>query len=181
MARAVVVAAPLELVRRSRPPGGALRWLGAHSARSTCPRACSAPSPTRCLSARAARGGRACRAESLHWLARYPTRPRGRRVAAGAGPGAAHLPPDRPLGDLNPFPGAGVVPVDLGAAPKWDRDAADHRFLTPRLDGALRGKPPIVAVGPELAPGLGFEGELLLARQAALRLADKLGARRGLG
>jgi hypothetical protein len=40
--------------------------------------------------------------------------------------------------------------------------------------------PPVVAVGAELAPGLGFEAELLLARQAALRLAERLGARRGL-
>ena len=60
-------------------------------------------------------------------------------------------------------------------------DAADHRFLTPRVDANLRGKPAIVAVGPELAPGLGFEGEILLARQTAQRLAEKLGARRGLG
>jgi hypothetical protein len=120
--------------------------------------------------------------ETLHWLARYSDATQeGVEWLLVAGPGAATLSPDRPLGDLNPFPGAGIVPVDLGAPPKWDRDAADHRFLTPRVDGNLRGKPPIVAVGAELAPGLGFEGELLLARQAAVRLAEKLGARRGLG
>ena len=93
---------------------------------------------------------------------------------------AAHLTADQPLGDLSPFPGSGITPVELGATPRWDRDAADHRFLEARSEGNLRGKPPVAAVGAELAPGLGFEGELLLARQAALRLADRLGARRGL-
>jgi hypothetical protein len=84
------------------------------------------------------------------------------------------------LGDLNPFPDDGLVPIDLGPAPRWDRDTADHRFLTARNESVLRTKPPVYAVGAELAPGLGFEGELLLARQAALRLAERLGAKRGL-
>ena len=97
------------------------------------------------------------------------------------GPGAAALPADQPLGELSPFPGGGLTPVDLGAAPRWDRDAADHRFLSVRSEGTLRSKPPVSLVGAELAPCLGFEGELLLARQTALRLAERLGARRGLG
>lgn len=184
LARAMVLAAPLELVRRvADAAGGAPRWLGTHSAPVDIPARLFRAEPDSLpvgLAPRAvvAHGG----PESLHWLARYadPTQ-EGVEWLLVAGPGAAALPPDRPLGDLNPFPGAGIVPVDLGAAPKWDRDAADHRFLAPRVDGGLRGKPPIVAVGAELAPGLGFEGELLLARQAAVRLAEKLGARRGLG
>jgi hypothetical protein len=120
-------------------------------------------------------------AGELHWLSRWPDPVQeGVEWLLVAGPGAGSLPPDQPLGPLNPFPGSGLVPIDLGPSPRWDRDAADHRFLEPRSESALRTKPPVYAVGAELAPGLGFEGELLLARQAALRLAERLGAKRGL-
>jgi hypothetical protein len=120
-------------------------------------------------------------AEALHWIARHPDPvQKGVEWVLVGGPGAARLSADQPLGDLSPFPGSGLTPVELGTTPRWDRDPSDHRFLEPRVDGALRGKPPVVAVGAELAPGLGFEAELLLARQAALRLAERLGARRGL-
>jgi FAD binding domain len=182
-ARGVVLAAPLELLRRiSTAAGTAPRWLA--------PRTPPVDVPVRLFRAEpdalpVGLGARAVVApgppEALHWIARY-----GDPVQEGvewllvAGPGAAALPRDQPLGALNPFPDDGLVPVDLGPAPRWDRDAADHRFLAPRSESALRAKPPVYAVGPELAPGLGFEGELLLARQAALRLADRLGAKRGL-
>jgi len=183
-ARAVVLAAPLELIRREAAnAGSAPRWL-------------SARTPPVDMTARLFRAepdslpvGLAARAviapgpiEALHWLARYadPVQKGVEWVLVG-GPGASALPAEQPLGDLSPFPGGGLTPVELGTAPRWDRDAADHRFLGPRSDGSLRGKPPVVAVGAELAPGLGFEGELLLARNAALRLAERLGARRGLG
>ena len=182
-ARAVVLAAPLELIRRMGAQTGSVpRWLTART-------------PPVDMTARLFRAepdslpvGLAARAviapgppEALHWLARYsdPVQKGVEWVLVG-GPGAASLPPGLPLGDLSPFPGGGITPVELGATPRWDRDAADHRFLASRSEGNLRGKPPVVAVGAELAPGLGFEGELLLARQAALRLAERLGARRGL-
>jgi len=182
-ARGVVMAAPLELLRRVSTAAGATpRWLA--------PRTPPVDMPLRLF--RAERDslpvGLAARAvvspgapESLHWLARYadPVQ-EGIEWLLVAGPGAAALPLDQPLGDLNPFPDSGLVPVDLGPAPRWDRDAADHRFLAARSESVLRTKPPAYAVGAELAPGLGFEGELLLARQAALRLAERLGAKRGL-
>jgi hypothetical protein len=182
-ARGVVLAAPLELLRRvSTAAGTAPRWLA--------PRTPPVDVPVRLFRAEpdalpVGLGARAVVApgapEALHWIARHadPVQ-EGVEWLLVAGPGAAALPPDQPLGALNPFPDDGLVPVDLGPAPRWDRDAADHRFLALRSESALRAKPPVYAVGPELAPGLGFEGELLLARQAALRLADRLGAKRGL-
>ena len=182
-ARGVVLAAPLELIRRvSTAAGNAPRWLA--------PRTPPVDVPVRLFRAEvdSLPVGLAARAvvapgpaEELHWLSRYadPVQ-EGVEWLLVAGPGAASLSPDRPLGPLNPFPGSGIVPIDLGPAPRWDRDAADHRFLEPRAEFSLRAKPPVYAVGPELAPGLGFEGELLLARQAALRLAERLGAKRGL-
>jgi len=182
-ARAVVLAAPLELIRRMGAQTGSVpRWLPARTPPvdmiaqlyraepdslpvGLAARAVVAPGPL----------------ESMYWLARHPDPvQKGVEWLLVGGPGAAGLPRDRPLGELSPSPSSGITRVDLGATPRWDRDAADHRFLGPRADGNLRGKPPVVAVGAELAPGLGFEGELLLARQAALRLAERLGARRGL-
>jgi hypothetical protein len=181
-ARALVLAAPLELIRRiCVETGSAPRWLAART-------------PPVDMTSRLFRAepdslpvGLAARAvvapgppEALHWLARYPDpMQKGVEWVLIGGPGAARLPVELPLGDLSPFPGGGISAVELGAAPRWDRDSADHRFLTPRSGGSLRGKPPVISVGAELAPGLGFEGELLLARRAALRLAERLGARRG--
>ncbi len=182
-ARAVVLAAPLELIRRMGAQTGSVpRWLPARTPPVDLParlfraeadslpvglaaRAVIAPGPP----------------EAWHWLSRHPDPvQKGVEWVLVGGPGAARLPADRPLGELCPFPGSGITPVDLGTTPRWDRDAADHRFLGQRSDGNLRSKPPVVAVGAELAPGFGFEGELLMARQAALRLAERLGARRGL-
>ncbi len=182
-ARGAVLAAPLELLRRvSTAAGTTPRWLS--------PRTPPVDVPLRLFRAEkdALPVGLAARAvvapgppEALHWLARYPDPVQeGVEWLLVAGPGATALPLDQPLGDLNPFPDDGVVPIDLGPAPRWDRDTADHRFLTTRNESVLRSKPPVYAVGAELAPGLGFEGELLLARQAALRLAERLGAKRGL-
>lgn len=182
-ARGVVLAAPIELVRRvSTAAGTTPRWLA--------PRTPPVDVPLRLFRAEkdSLPVGLAARAvvapgdpDALHWLARYadPVQ-EGVEWLLVAGPGATRLPLDQPLGELNPFPDDGLVPVDLGPAPRWDRDTADHRFLAARTESALRTKPPVYAVGAELAPGLGFEGELLLARQAALRLAERLGAKRGL-
>jgi hypothetical protein len=182
-ARGVILAAPLELLRRlSSSAGSVPRWLA--------PRTPPVDMPVRLFRAEpdSLPVGLAARAvvatgepEDLHWIARYPD-----PVQAGiewllvGGPGVARLPLDQPLGPLSPFRGTGLTPIDLGPPPRWDRDAADHRFLEPRGELALRPKPPVYAVGPEIAPGLGFEGELLLARTAALGLAQKLGAKRGL-
>ncbi|HTO70669.1 MAG TPA: FAD-dependent oxidoreductase [Myxococcota bacterium] len=182
-ARGVMLAAPLELLRRvSTAAGSAPRWLG--------PRTPPVDVPLRLFRAEpdSLPVGLAARAvvvpgspEAMHWVARYadPVQ-EGVEWLLVAGPGAEALPPGQPLGALNPFPDDGLVPIDLGPAPRWDRDAADHRFLAPRSESIVRTKPSVFAVGAEIAPGLGFEGELLLARQAALRLAERLGAKRGL-
>ena len=182
-ARGVVIAAPLELIRRvSAGAGNTPRWLTPRTPPVDLPVRLFRAEPDSLPIGLAARAVVAPgRPEELHWLARHadPVQQGVEWLLVG-GPGAAALPPDQPLGPLCPFPGSGLVPIDLGPAPRWDRDAADHRFLEPRSESALRAKPPVYAVGAELAPGLGFEGELLLARQAALRLAERLGAKRGL-
>jgi hypothetical protein len=179
----VVLAAPLELVRRvSTAAGSAPRWMAPRTPPVDVPLRLFRAEPDSLPVGLAARAvvlpGPA---EAMHWIARYadPVQ-EGVEWLLVAGPGASALPLAQPLGALNPFPDDGIVPVDLGPPPRWDRDAADHRFLTPRSEYSLRAKPPVFAVGAEIAPGLGFEGELLLARQAALRLAERLGAKRGL-
>lgn len=182
-ARALVLAAPLELIRRvAAQAGPAPRWLPARTPPVDLPARLFRAEPDSLPAGLAARAVVAPGpVESLHWLARYadPVQKGVEWVLVG-GPGAARLPADQPLGDLCPFPGTGITPVELGATPLWDRDAADHRFLSAGGDTAFRGRAPVIAVGAELAPGLGFEGELLLARRAALRLAERLGARRGM-
>ena len=116
--------------------------------------------------------------EPIHWLARSPD-PSDRRIEwlVAFGPGAQHLPARRPLGELAPLAGGGIVAVDPGPTPAWDLDASGLRFLSAGTSPWLRQSPPVVTVGPELAPGLGFEGELLGARQVARSLAERLGAR----
>jgi hypothetical protein len=182
-ARGLVLAAPLELIRRvSTASGSTPRWLSPRTPPVDVPMRLFRAEPDSLPVGLAARAVVAPGApEALHWVARYadPVQ-EGVEWLLVAGPGAAALPLDRPLGSLNPFPDDGIVPVDLGPPPRWDRDAADHRFLAPRSESAVRAKPPVFAVGAEPAPGLGFEGEILLARQAALRLAERLGAKRGL-
>ena len=182
-ARGVVLAAPLELIRRmSSQTGSVPRWLSARTPPVDMPARLFRAEPDSLPVGLAARAVIASGPpEDLHWIARHPDPvQKGVEWVLVGGPGASRLPADCPLGDLSPFPGGGITPVELGTTPRWDRDAADHRFLEARSEGNLRGKPPVAAVGAELAPGLGFEGELLLARQAALRLAERLGARRGL-
>ena len=83
--------------------------------------------------------------------------------------------PEAPLGSIAPFSEGRIVPVDVGPAPTWDLDSTDLRFPEPRAPSGLRRRPIVVAVGPEIAPDLGFEGEVLGARQTALRLAQALG------
>jgi hypothetical protein len=111
-----------------------------------------------------------------YWLALHadPDDPKTAWLVA-AGPEAGLLPADNPLRDVNPFPGNGIVAADPGPAPTWDRDASELRFPAPRLESWLRPRPPVIAVGPEIEPGLGFEGEVLRAREAALRLVERLG------
>ena len=119
--------------------------------------------------------------DQLHWLTRF--RDPGNRELEWlriSGPGAAQLPESDPLGSLAPFSRDSIRPVDPGPDPQWDLDSGQLRFPHPEFAPGLRTKPPIVTVGPELAPALGFEGEVLGARKVALGLADQLGGRRPL-
>ncbi len=83
--------------------------------------------------------------------------------------------PEAPLASIAPFSEGRFVPVDVGPAPAWDLDATDLRFPELRAPSSLRRRPIVVAVGPEIAPDLGFEGEILGARQTALRVVQALG------
>lgn len=76
---------------------------------------------------------------------------------------------------IAPFSESRIVPIDSGPEPRWDLDGVDLRFPEPRASSALKRRPAIVAVGPELAPDLGIEGELMLARYGARRVAKALG------
>jgi hypothetical protein len=179
LARALVIAAPRELVARAIEQAGstAPRWLRGAPPPAELPvrlfRAEREQVPVG-LSARAV----IARADGnvRYWLSRHAD-PDDARIEwlVAAGPEADLLPPENPLVDVNPFPGDGVVAVDPGPAAGWDRDASDLRFPTPRLESWLRPRPPVIAVGPEIEPGLGFEGEVLRAREAALRLVERLG------
>jgi hypothetical protein len=179
LARALVIAAPRELVSRAIEQGGASapRWLRGAPPPAELPvrlfRADREQIPVG-LSARAviAREDGSVR----YWLALHadPDDPKTAWLVA-AGPEAGLLPADNPLRDVNPFPGNGIVAADPGPAPTWDRDASELRFPAPRLESWLRPRPPVIAVGPEIEPGLGFEGEVLRAREAALRLVERLG------
>jgi hypothetical protein len=117
------------------------------------------------------------------WLVRSPDAddPKVEWVAlygAGAAAGRVWEPP---LQAVAPFSEGRLVPVDVGPRPRWDRDGPELGFLSPRLPVTLKRRPLVVAVGPEVAPELGFEGEVVLARQLAERLAERLGAeKRGL-
>ncbi|MCZ6712922.1 MAG: hypothetical protein O7B29_03145 [Deltaproteobacteria bacterium] len=117
--------------------------------------------------------------QELHWFVRRPD-PEDKKIEwlVFFGPGTRDLPGHHPLGKLAPFSAPGIVPVDPGPTPDWDLDASGLRFPDPFIPASVRQRPPVVTVGPELAPGLGFEGELLAARRVALRLAERLGARR---
>lgn len=179
LGRALVVAAPRELVSRAIEQGGgsAPRWLRGAPPPVDLPvrlfRAERDQVPVG-LSARAvvAREDGTVR----YWLARHadPDSAETEWLVA-AGPEAGLLPAQNPLVDVNPFPSDATIAADPGPAPAWDRDASELRFPAPRLESWLRARPPVIAVGPEVEPGLGFEGEVLRAREAALRLVDRLG------
>jgi hypothetical protein len=182
LARALVIAVPREPLREFLAEStGPLPWLE--------PSAPALESPLRLFrSARKAlpvgMAARLIRADAespaqIHWLARTRDAedPETEWIVAG-GPGASQLSATDPLGSIAPFTGSSIVPVDPGPTPRWDRDAADMHFQAPETPAGIRQRPPIVTVGPELAPALGFEGEVLCARRVALHLCERLGPRR---
>jgi hypothetical protein len=91
-----------------------------------------------------------------------------------SGAGADRADSQGALGALAPFSSKRLVPVDPGPAPRWDLDAIELRFPRGASSSVVRRRPHVSLVGAELAPELGFEGEILLARQTALRLRQLL-------
>jgi hypothetical protein len=181
--RALVLAVPREPLRRFllEAAGSTPGWLKPSAPPLETPsrifRAERKALP-RAMASRVIRADGASPAE-LHWLALSPDPvDRGIEWLVVSGPGARHLPPEDPLGGLAPFSGSAILPADPGPTPHWDLDSTGLRFVQPRISSWLKQRPPVVTVGPELAPGLGFEGEVLCARRVALHLAERLGARR---
>ncbi len=178
-ARAMVIAVPREPLRRfAREFGPVPRWLRAgvtplrleQRLFRTEPSAIPAGMATRVV---VADGGPDSRLRiSLH------ADPSSHRVCwmLIGGPGAASVDPEHPLGELAPFAGPGVVPIDSGPPPAWDIDSDSAGFPQPDPGPLGRGKPLLTQVGAEAVAGLGLEGEVLQARRAAMQLAGRLGA-----
>jgi len=93
------------------------------------------------------------------------------------GPGASELDDANPFGELAPFPSEGLVAIETGPEPEWDIDSNCAGFPESEPAVLSRARPLLAQVGGEAAPGLGLEGEILQARSAAMRLAQRLGAR----
>jgi hypothetical protein len=180
-ARGLVIAAPHEPLRRFVQESGPVpRWLRSGVASvplvSRLFRANTSSLPVG-MATRVVVGSGA--PEELLCISRHPDpAAEGVEWLLISGPGAAKLDDQNPLGELAPFPGTGIVPVDTGPSPRWDLDAQDLSFAGPDRHPLTRNRPPIVSVGPGSAPELGFEGEILQARRMALRLARRLGAPR---
>ncbi|MCP5070710.1 MAG: hypothetical protein GY946_29455 [bacterium] len=175
-ARALVIGAPLELVRRAIGEP-APRWLPASSLPTDLPQRLFRTDPESMpigLDTRAvvATGS----PDDLHWISRHLDRENPEiEWLIFSGPGVIHLDPKCPLGDLNPFQAGEISEIELGPGPDWDRDASDLRFPGPRPSASLRTRPPVQLVGAQVAPASGFEGEILGARQAAAKLLERLG------
>jgi hypothetical protein len=178
-ARALLLGAPREpLARASEEAGDVPRWLS------------SAPPPQRVerrvlraeaqalpigMGSRliAAGGSGDC---GIFGLARCPD-PTDRTTewVVISGPGAAQATAGSALGGLAPFAEGRIVPIDPGPSPRWDLDSVELRFPEPRIPEVVKRSPLVLCVGPERAPELGFEGELLLARRAAHTAEAALG------
>ncbi len=181
-ARALVIAAPREGVQRFLAPGGPTpRWLQTPVAPLEQPQRLFRAEKIALPAGMATHGIRADDddPERWHW---WSTLPDWKEAAFSwlvlGGPGAAKVDPMDPLPRLAPFSDGRIIPVDIGPPGHWDRDSAEVRFLYPGAPAVLCSRPLITTAGPELAPGLGFIGEVLQSRQIALHIADRLGARK---
>jgi glycine/D-amino acid oxidase-like deaminating enzyme len=180
-ARGLVVAAPLEPLRRMLDDtGGAPAWW------------LPAPEPVHCPTrlfrihsnyVPQGMGHRVIAAGEgegeLHWFTRLPDAELdGVEWLLAAGPGLhSQVSMVNPLQRQAPFLRNTVVPTETGPEPRWDLSASEIRLhQSPRF--TARSRVPRAHVGPERAALFGFEGEVLQARQAALQLATRLGARR---
>jgi hypothetical protein len=182
-ARALVIAAPLEPLRRMlQESGGAPGWWREVAEPLRCPprlfRLESDGIPVgmcqRVVVAGESEG-------ALHRFALVPDPSGGKSdwLVAG-GPGAKSLSSSNPFGTLAPFLRDGLVPIEIGGEPRWDLCGPEIRLLHAPRAGWRRTRIPVVRVGPERSALLGLEGEVLQARSAAIRLGAQLGARKTL-
>jgi hypothetical protein len=176
LTEALVIAAPREPLRRfSQERGASPTWLRA------APEPVVAPPRIYRVKRSAFPTGMATRTivaqteeTPLYWLARIPD-PSSREfdwlVVGGLGVGM--LPMDRPLGSLAPFSENSISAVDPGPPPRWDLSSSELLVVQPDPEACLRARPPVLLLGPEQAPGLGLEGEILHARRAAQLLVER--------
>ncbi len=109
-----------------------------------------------------------------HWMSRIPDpSTEGFDWLVAGGLGAGSLDPARPLGGLAPFAADAAVPVDPGPLPRWDLASPELLAVQPDPESLLHTRPPVLLLGPEQAPGLGVEGEILHARRAAQLLVER--------
>jgi hypothetical protein len=82
------------------------------------------------------------------------------------------------LAKLTPFAGDRLVQADPGPAARWDLGGDEVRLRGAGWSVVRSRRPLVLSVGPDVAPELGTEGELMVARMAGLWLGQKMGARR---
>jgi hypothetical protein len=177
-ARALLLGAPREPLARAAEEGGSVpRWLAA------------APPPQR-IERRVLRaeahalpigmGSRVIVARESGGpgpfsLARFPDPgDKATEWVVVSGPAAATA-TEAGLGGLAPFSEGRIVAIDPGPSPRWDIDGVELHFPEARVPEVLKRSPLVLCVGPERAPELGFEGELLLARRTAHTALAALG------
>ncbi|MFQ5697707.1 MAG: hypothetical protein ACE5IL_05400 [Myxococcota bacterium] len=174
LARALVVGAPMDALRRALAAEGSVpRWLKRAQVPSDVP-VHLLRAPSSALPIGMARRG----IDASGRLPRWWTRTRDPLEAdvdwiVLAGEGVPELASGQPLGGIAPFGGDRIRHVDPGPAPAWDLDPPSLRYHASAPE-VLSHQPPIRLVGPERAPELGVEGEVLLARATALELAERL-------
>ncbi len=180
VARALVLSAPGALLQDAVPKGqNPPRWL-----RGASP---AFPLPTRLVRAdrKALSSGMGSRVidatESglIRWISRSPD-PADDAVEwiVVRAPTLSAAPTDSPLGSLAPFGEGRLLPVEPGPPVWWDLGGSEVR-IGGRGWKALRSRHPLVlSVGPDAAPSLGGEGELLTARTVGVWLAETLSTHR---
>jgi hypothetical protein len=82
------------------------------------------------------------------------------------------------LAGLAPFAGNRLLEADPGPAPRWDLGGDEVRVRGEGWSVVRSRRPMVLSVGPDVAPALGAEGELMVARMVGLWLGQKMGGRR---
>jgi hypothetical protein len=182
VARAVVLAAPGRLLQAAVPPGErSPRWL------RESPPAFAVPTWLVRVERKALSSGMGMRLVDAsqpgrtRWIARTPDAENGELDwLVIRAPSLDAVPDSNPLGALGPFSEGRLALVDVGPGLTWDLGGAEVRVAGAGWK-ALRSRSPLVlSVGPDVAPALGAEGELLTARRIGIWLAETLPAPRRL-